>query len=121
MLLVLHDVASKDITIPAPVYKKTILFLNLTLILGLVFQCPRIDSVEFKMLFSSLLVLASVTVVSKAADPVLETRNFNITQALLDHGVDVSKLPVSSKDAMRSDTGCAAAVSSTILDILFLA
>ncbi|KAI6765556.1 hypothetical protein HG530_006626 [Fusarium avenaceum] len=69
------------------------------------------------MLLSSLLVLASVTVVSKAADPILESRNFNVTQALLDHGVDVSKLPVSSKDAMRSDTGCAAACSS--LKILY--
>jgi hypothetical protein len=70
---------------------------------------------------SLLFVLVSLVATSKATDPVLETSSFNVTQALLDHGVDVSDLPISAKDAMRSDTGCAAAVSPTILDIPCLA
>jgi hypothetical protein len=59
---------------------------------------------------SSLFITAFLVVVSSAADPLLETKDFNVTQALLDQGVDVSGLPVSAEDAKRSDTGCAAAV-----------
>jgi hypothetical protein len=103
----------KGEAIPAKVHENDSSFLRYGS-LHLVFQGP------FVMRCSLLFVLVSLAVVSKAADPVLETRSFNVTRALLDHGVDVSDLPVSAKDAMRSDTGCAAAVSSTILDTLCL-
>ncbi|KAF9772511.1 hypothetical protein IL306_009775 [Fusarium sp. DS 682] len=66
---------------------------------------------------SSLLILAFLAVGSSAADPLLETKDFNVTQALLDQGVDVSELPISADDAKRSDTGCAAACDS--LKILY--
>lgn len=107
----------KGVKIPAKTYEKDGFFLRYGFL-------PSFDlSGTFrqgKMRCSSLLVLVSLAVVSKAADPVLETRTFNITQALLDHGIDVSDLPVSTKDAMRSDTGCAAAVSSIVLRYLVL-
>ncbi|KAM0427104.1 hypothetical protein ACHAQK_012211 [Fusarium lateritium] len=65
----------------------------------------------------SLFALASLAAKSKASDRVLETSSFNITQALLGHSVDVSELPISAQDAMRSDTGCATACAS--LKILY--
>ncbi|KAF4338959.1 FAD binding domain protein [Fusarium beomiforme] len=60
----------------------------------------------------SLLVPALLAVGSSAVDPVLETKDFNVTQALLEHGVDVLELPISEVVTKRSDTGCAAACSS---------
>ncbi|KAF4996625.1 hypothetical protein FGRMN_4371 [Fusarium graminum] len=67
---------------------------------------------------SSLAFTASVSaVLATAADPLLETNDFNITQALLDHSVDVLELPVSTHTAKRSDKGCVAACAS--LKILY--
>ncbi|KAM0351034.1 hypothetical protein ACHAPU_002815 [Fusarium lateritium] len=63
------------------------------------------------------LALAASAVIATAADPLLETNDFNLTQALQDHGVDVQKLPVSAGDLKRSDKGCAAACAS--LQILY--
>ncbi|KAG5791191.1 hypothetical protein H9Q69_009758 [Fusarium xylarioides] len=58
-----------------------------------------------------------LAVVLGATESLLETKDFNVTQALIDQGVDVSGLPVSTDDAKRSDTGCAAACAS--LKILY--
>ncbi|PNP83860.1 hypothetical protein FNYG_02548 [Fusarium nygamai] len=64
------------------------------------------------MLGTSLVIAAFLVVKSSATDSLLETKDFNITQALLDQCVDVSELPVSVDGAKRSDTGCAAACTS---------
>ncbi|KAF5678611.1 FAD binding domain-containing protein [Fusarium heterosporum] len=68
--------------------------------------------------FSLLGLLASASVViATAADPLLVTNGFNVTKALLDHGVDVQKLPVSAESEKRTEQGCAAACAS--LKILY--
>ncbi|KAF5545716.1 FAD binding domain-containing protein [Fusarium mexicanum] len=66
---------------------------------------------------TSLVIAAFLVVKSTAFDSLLETKDFNITQALLDQGVDVLELPVSVGDSKRSGTGCAAACAS--LKILY--
>ncbi|KAF4462944.1 FAD binding domain-containing [Fusarium albosuccineum] len=63
--------------------------------------------------FTSLLALSFVAASASAAtDPLLETSDFNVTEALLDHGVDVSEIPALADDKKRSDNGCAAACAS---------
>lgn len=66
---------------------------------------------------TSLVITAFLVVKSSAADSLLETKDFNITQALLDQGVDVLDLPISTDEAERSATGCVAACTS--LKILY--
>lgn len=46
-----------------------------------------------------------------ATDPVLEPKNFDVADALLDLGVDVTKVPALAEGSKRSTAGCAAAVS----------
>ncbi|KAK7398012.1 hypothetical protein QQX98_012620 [Neonectria punicea] len=61
----------------------------------------------------SLLALSFVVVTASAAtDPLLETSDFNITEALLDYGVDVADIPALADNAKRSDNGCAAACAT---------
>ncbi|KAM5352946.1 hypothetical protein ACJ41O_005668 [Fusarium nematophilum] len=65
------------------------------------------------MLSHFLLALGFVAATASAAtNPVLETKDFNVTDALLDHGVDVSEIPALADDAKRSDQDCAAACSA---------
>ncbi|KLO97162.1 6-hydroxy-d-nicotine oxidase [Fusarium fujikuroi] len=66
---------------------------------------------------TSLVIAAFLAAKSSATDPLLETKDFNITQALLDQGIDVLELPVSKEDAKQSVTGCVAACDS--LKILY--
>ncbi|KAG7406552.1 Bifunctional solanapyrone synthase [Fusarium oxysporum f. sp. rapae] len=66
---------------------------------------------------TSLFITGFLAVASSATDSLLETKDFNVTQALLGQGVDVSDLPVSADDVKRSDTGCAASCAS--LKILY--
>ncbi|KAF4974571.1 hypothetical protein FZEAL_8543 [Fusarium zealandicum] len=61
-------------------------------------------------LLTSLLALGFTTLA--VADPPLETGDFNITKALLDHGVDVTEVPALSDDIKRSYDRCAAACAS---------
>ncbi|KAJ3541237.1 hypothetical protein NM208_g4701 [Fusarium decemcellulare] len=63
--------------------------------------------------FTSLLALSFVAASASATTgPLLETSDFNVTEALLDHGVDVSEIPALADDKKRSDNGCAAACAS---------
>ncbi|KAF4960093.1 hypothetical protein FGADI_1111 [Fusarium gaditjirri] len=66
---------------------------------------------------TSLFIPAFLAVVSSATNSLRETKDFNVTQALHDQGIDVPELPVSADDAKRSDTGCAATCAS--LNILY--
>ncbi|KAH7141930.1 hypothetical protein EDB81DRAFT_948217 [Dactylonectria macrodidyma] len=59
-----------------------------------------------------LLALGFVATASTATDPVLETSQFNITEALLEHGVDVSEIPALDGGLKRSDNACAIACAS---------
>lgn len=49
-----------------------------------------------------------------AATDVLEPKNFDVADALLDLGVDVSEIPALAEDSKRSTAGCAAAVSKDV-------
>ena len=60
---------------------------------------------------SSLLALSAVVSTAWAAtDPVLEPKNFDVADALLDLGVGVNEIPALAEDSKRSTAGCAAAV-----------
>ena len=41
----------------------------------------------------------------------IEPADFNVTQALIDQGVDISKLPLADLQARSTESACAAAVS----------
>ncbi|KAK7424646.1 hypothetical protein QQZ08_008529 [Neonectria magnoliae] len=60
----------------------------------------------------SLLALSFVAVTASAATDSLETSDFNITEALLDYGVVVAKIPALVDNAKRFDNGCAAACTT---------
>ncbi|KAF5023557.1 hypothetical protein F66182_4370 [Fusarium sp. NRRL 66182] len=62
------------------------------------------------MRYLSLFVLAAAS--SAVTGSVLESADFNVTQALLDKGVDVTKLPALANNAQRSERGCIAACAS---------
>ncbi|KAF4947628.1 hypothetical protein FSARC_13930 [Fusarium sarcochroum] len=61
---------------------------------------------------SSLLALGTLVSASPATDPVFEASNFNVTKALLSHGVDVSKISALHDVSKRSDNLCATACAS---------
>ncbi|RTE76764.1 hypothetical protein BHE90_008754 [Fusarium euwallaceae] len=63
---------------------------------------------------SSLLALSAVVSTAWAAtvDPVLEPKDFDVADALLDLGVDVTEIPALAEDSKRSTAGCAAACKS---------
>ncbi|KAM0424329.1 hypothetical protein ACHAPT_010475 [Fusarium lateritium] len=62
---------------------------------------------------SSLLALSAVVSTAWAAtDPALEPETFDVADALLDLGVDVSEIPALAEDSKRSTAGCAAACTS---------
>ncbi|KAH6874067.1 hypothetical protein B0T10DRAFT_415774 [Thelonectria olida] len=63
---------------------------------------------------ASLLALSIVAATASAEkDASLETSNFNVTEALLDHGVDVAEIPALTDDGKRSEKKCAAAIILT--------
>ncbi|KAM6506339.1 hypothetical protein FSOLCH5_013327 [Fusarium solani] len=63
--------------------------------------------------FCSLLALGfAATAALAATDPVLETSSFDVTEALLDLGVDVSEIPALDNEVKRSSNACAAACAS---------
>ncbi|KAJ4250221.1 hypothetical protein NW762_012036 [Fusarium torreyae] len=66
----------------------------------------------FSSIIYSLLVLGTAVDASPATNPVLETSDFNVTKALLTHGVDVSKISALHDVSKRSEEFCAAACTS---------
>ncbi|KPM34456.1 hypothetical protein AK830_g12112 [Neonectria ditissima] len=60
----------------------------------------------------SIVSLLALRFTTAATSHLLETSEFNITEALLDNGVDVSQIPALADYAKRSDDGCAAACAT---------
>lgn len=64
------------------------------------------------------IIVCAALIVGVLAQDVIEPANFNVTQALLDNGVDVSALPNPASLSGRSAlSGCAAAVSKRIVGV----
>lgn len=64
---------------------------------------------------SSLLGLSAVVSAAWAVtDAVVEPKNFDVVNALLDLGVDVAEIPALVDNTKRSAAGCAAAVSEAV-------
>ena len=60
-----------------------------------------------------LLGQLAVAAVAQSASPAFEDGDFNVTQALLDQGIDAAKLPTATSETSRSaGNRCTAAVSS---------
>lgn len=54
----------------------------------------------------------ALRVIGQSTSPVFEDKEFNVTQALLDQGIDAADLPSETVQTRRSsDARCAAAVS----------
>jgi hypothetical protein len=58
----------------------------------------------------------AVGAVAQNGSPAFEAKGFNVTQALLDQGVEPTQLPPPASEAKRSaDASCVAAVSCSLL------